>query len=364
VISFLDLNAVNKRFQKEFTLTFQNIVNNGYFIHGEEVKSFEQELAEYIGCKHAIGVANGLDALRIILRAYIELGRLQKGDEVLVPANTYIASILAITENDLVPVLVEPDIKTYNLNSSKIKLTSKIKAILHVHLYGLVSWDTNFYKDVHSKDILVIEDCAQSIGANHNGIMSGNLGHAAGFSFYPGKNLGALGDGGGITTNDDALADTARAISNYGSRKKYINEVKGINSRLDEIQAAFLRIKLRKLDEDNKRRQEIAKIYDDNLRGTPVTSPILSLNHVYHLYVIRTEKRDELKDFLQLEGVQTLIHYPIPPHKQWAYKEYNEFSFPITENIHDTVLSLPISPMHSDQDILFVCDAIKRFYQT
>ena len=364
MIPFLDLNAVNLRFEKEFTLAFQKIINNGYFIHGEEGRAFEQELAEYIGCKHAIGVANGLDALRIILRAYIELGKLQRGDEILVPANTYIASILAITENDLVPVLVEPDIKTYNLDSTHINLTSKTKALLNVHLYGLISWNETFFNDVKSKGILVIEDCAQSIGANHNGIMSGNLGHAAGFSFYPGKNLGALGDGGAITTNDDALAEIARVISNYGSRKKYLNEVKGVNSRLDEIQAAFLRIKLRKLDEDNKRRQEIAKIYDDNLRGTPVTSPILSLNHVYHLYVIRTEKRDELKDFLQLEGVQTLIHYPIPPHKQSAYKEYNEFSFPITENIHDTVLSLPISPMHSDQDILFVCDAIKRFYQT
>lgn len=364
MIPFLDLNAINKRFEKEFMLAFKNTLNYGYFIQGEEVQIFEKELAVYIGCKHAIGVANGLDALRIIFRAYIELGLLKKGDEIIVPANTYIASILAITENELVPVFVEPKLKTYNLDTAKVNFTSKTKALLHVHLYGLVSWDEEFYNNIKSKGILIIEDCAQSTGACQYGKMTGNLGHAAGFSFYPGKNLGALGDGGAITTNDDALAEIARVISNYGSRKKYLNEVKGVNSRLDEIQAAFLRIKLRKLDEDNKRRQEIAKIYDDNLRGTPVTSPILSLNHVYHLYVIRTEKRDELKDFLQLEGVQTLIHYPIPPHKQWAYKEYNEFSFPITENIHDTVLSLPISPMHSDQDILFVCDAIKRFYQT
>ncbi len=362
MISFLDLNAVNIRFHKEFSLAFQNIVNNGYFIHGEEGRSFERELAEYIGCKHAIGVANGLDALRIILRAYIELGVLQSGDEIIVPANTYIASILAITENDLLPVLVEPDLKTYNFDSTHINLTSKTKAILNVHLYGLISWNETFFNYVKSKGILVIEDCAQSIGANHNGIMSGNLGHAAGFSFYPGKNLGALGDGGAITTNDDKLAEMVRAIANYGSRKKYINEVKGINSRLDEIQAAFLRIKLPKLDEDNKRRKEIARIYNENLKETPLVLPSISEAHVYHLYVIRTENRDQLKEFLENEGIQTLIHYPIPPHKQNAFKELNNMNLPITEEIHKTALSLPISPIHTNIEILEVCKSINRFF--
>lgn len=362
MITFLDLNAINSRFEKEFTNAFQNIVRNGYFILGEEVKKFEVELAKYIGCKHVIGVGNGLDALRIIFRAYIELGILQKGDEVIVPANTYIASILAITENDLIPIFVEPEIQTYNLDSSQINFTSKTKAILHVHLYGLITWDESFYNDLKSKGILLIEDCAQSIGASQSGKMSGNLGNAAGFSFYPGKNLGALGDGGAISTNDDALAEKVRAISNYGSTKKYFNDLKGLNSRLDEIQAAFLRIKLRKLDEDNNRRKEIASIYENELAETPITLPVLSINHVYHLYVIRTKKRNELQEFLTQEGIQTMIHYPIPPHKQFAYKEFNCLSLPITEEIHNTVLSLPMSPLLSNEQTKFVCEKINNFF--
>jgi len=362
VISFLDLNALNKRFEKEFTLAFQHVLIYGYYIQGKEVCQFEQELADYIGCKHVISVANGLDALRIILRAYIELGILQKGDEVIVPANTYIASILAITENDLIPVFVEPNVETFNLDPTKVSFTSKTKAILHVHLYGLVSWDESFYNEAKSKGIIIIEDCAQSIGARQAGIMSGNLGHAAGFSFYPGKNLGALGDGGAITTNDDTLAQIIRVISNYGSTKKYYNEYKGLNSRLDEIQATFLRIKLKKLDEDNFRRQQIAKIYEEELINSPLILPGFSSNHVYHLYVIRTERRNELKDFLEKEGIQTLIHYPIPPHKQKAYKEYNHLKLPLTEAIHDTVLSLPISPIHKNHEILKICELINLFF--
>ncbi len=362
MIPFLDLNAINSRFEKEFTIAFQNIVRNGYFILGEEVSHFEKELANYLGCKHVVGVANGLDALRIIIRAYIELGLLQKGDEIIVPANTYIASILAITENDLVPVFVEPDLNNYNLDSSKIHFTSKTKAILHVHLYGLLSWDESFYNGLKSKGILVIEDCAQSIGSHMSGKMCGNLGNAAGFSFYPGKNLGALGDGGAITTNDDALAEKVRVISNYGSSKKYFNELKGLNSRLDEIQAAFLRIKLRKLDEDNERRQEIASIYENELKELPVNLPGLFINHVYHLYVIRSERREELKVFLEKKGIQSLIHYPIPPHKQNAYKEFNHLSLPITEEIHNTVLSLPMSPTLSDVQVKFVCENIISFF--
>jgi dTDP-4-amino-4,6-dideoxygalactose transaminase len=363
VIPFLDLNALNKRFEKEFTFAFQNILNNGYFILGDEVRQFEIELADYLGCKNVIGVANGLDALRIIFRGYIELGLLSPGDEVIVPANTYIASILAITENNLIPVFVEPNLDTYNLDLSKISITPKTKAILHVHLYGSVTWDNSFYEEAKAKGILIIEDCAQSSGAKQNGKMSGNLGHAAGFSFYPGKNLGALGDGGAVTTNDDELAETVRAISNYGSTKKYFNEFKGLNSRLDELQAAFLRIKLRKLDEDNIRRREIASIYENELSETPITLPGLSDSHVLHLYVIRTPQRDELQRFLTAEGIQTLIHYPIPPHKQKAYKEFNHLSFPITEEIHKTVLSLPMSPTLTDEQVKFVCERIKVFFQ-
>jgi dTDP-4-amino-4,6-dideoxygalactose transaminase len=363
VIPFLDLNDVNSRFEKEFTYALKNIVNHGFFILGKEVSLFEKELGEYLGSKYVIGVANGLDALRIILRAYMDLGLLIKGDEVIVPANTYIASVLAITENDLVPVFIEPDILTYNLDSIQINLTSKTKAILHVHLYGLISWNESFYNDLKSKGILVIEDCAQSIGAGQCGRLSGNFGNAAGFSFYPGKNLGALGDGGAVVTNDNKLAQTVRAISNYGSTKKYFNKIKGLNSRLDELQAAFLRIKLRKLDEDNKRRQVIASIYENELVDTPLTLPGFSINHVYHLYVVRTKMRNELQEFLAHEGIQTLIHYPIPPHKQEAYKEYNHLSFPITEEIHKTVLSLPMSPTLTDEQVKFVCERIKAFFQ-
>lgn len=362
MIPFLDLNAVNIRFEKEFTIALQNLIRKGYFINGDGVKQFESDLERYLGCEHVIGVANGLDALRIIFRAYIELGILEFGDEVIVPANTYIASILAITENNLVPVFVEPDIETYNLDYSQIKFSSKTKAILHVHLYGLVSWNESFYLEAKSRGILIIEDCAQSIGAGQYNKMSGTFGNAAGFSFYPGKNLGALGDAGAIATNDDSLAQTVRVISNYGSAKKYFNEIKGLNSRLDEIQAAFLRIKLRKLDEDNKGRQKIAEIYENELKGTPLILPLFSENHVYHLYVVRTENREELKDFLDQEGIQTLIHYPIPPHKQKAYKEFNHLNLSITEKIHETVLSLPMSPTLTIEQVKFVCEKIKSFF--
>lgn len=362
MIPFLDLNAINSRFEKEFTLAFKNIVKNGYFINGEEVKSFETEFSTFIGSKHAIGVANGLDALRIIFKAYIELGILKKGDEVIVPANTYIASILAITENNLVPVLVEPNISTYNLDLNKLPITSKTKAILNVHLYGLANWDEDWFKKIKKEGIILIEDCAQSVGAKANNKKTGNLGDAAGFSFYPGKNLGALGDGGAVTTNNENLAKTIREISNYGSSKKYVCSIKGLNSRLDEIQAAFLRIKLLHLERDNQRRQQIATIYENELKNLPINLPLISGNHVYHLYVIRTSLRGELLKFLELNGIQTLIHYPIPPHKQNAYKELNHLSLPLTEEIHQTVLSLPISPVHSNEEIITVCEVIKKFF--
>ena len=362
MIKFLDLNAVNIRFKKKFLNVFDEVLEGGYFIKGEQLHHFETEFSQFIGCTQTIGVANGLDALKLIFRSYMQLGILKKGDQVLVPANTYIASILSITENELIPVFVEPNISTYNIDFKNLPINIRTKAVLNVHLYGLTNWDEDIYLKFKKEGILVIEDCAQSIGSSINNKKTGNLGDAAGFSFYPSKNLGAIGDGGAVTTNNDDLAETIRSIANYGSNKKCINQFKGINSRLDEIQAAFLRIKLQKLDEDNKRRLEIAAIYETELNDLPILLPEFSKNHVYHLYVIRTNERDELQEFLGKQGIQTMIHYPIPPHKQIAYKEFNHLKLPITEQIHNTVLSLPISPVHENHEILEVCESIKRFF--
>jgi dTDP-4-amino-4,6-dideoxygalactose transaminase len=364
MIKFLDLQKVNQQYATELKQLAGQVIDSGWYLLGDNVKIFEKELANYTQVPYAIGVANGLDALRLILRGYIEMGFFNEGDEVIVPANTYIASILAITDNNLVPVFVEPDPKTFNLDFSKIvnHITNRTKAIMIVHLYGRICWSEELVDISNKYQLKIIEDNAQAIGACWRGIKSGALGDAAGFSFYPSKNLGALGDGGAITTNNYDLAQKIRAISNYGSSKKYVNEVKGLNSRLDEIQAAFLRIKLQKLDEDNKRRLEIAAIYETELNDLPIILPEFSKNHVYHLYVIRTNKRDELQEFLGKQGIQTMIHYPIPPHKQMAYKEFNHLKLPITEQIHNTVLSLPISPVHENHEILEVCESIKRFF--
>jgi dTDP-4-amino-4,6-dideoxygalactose transaminase len=364
MIKFLDLQKVNQQYATELKQLASQVIDSGWYLLGDNVKIFEKELANYTQVPYAIGVANGLDALRLILRGYIEMGFFNEGDEVIVPANTYIASILAITDNNLVPVFVEPDPKTFNLDFSKIvnHITNRTKAIMIVHLYGRICWSEELVDISNKYQLKIIEDNAQAIGACWRGIKSGALGDAAGFSFYPSKNLGALGDGGAITTNNYDLAQKIRAISNYGSSKKYVNEVKGLNSRLDEIQAAFLRIKLQKLDEDNKRRQEIAAIYETELNDLPILLPEFSKNHVYHLYVIRLIERDELQEFLGKQGIQTMIHYPIPPHKQMAYKEFNHLKLPITEQIHNTVLSLPISPVHENHEILEVCESIKRFF--
>lgn len=364
MIKFLDLQKVNQQYATELKQLAGQVIDSGWYLLGDNVKIFEKELANYTQVPNAVGVANGLDALRLIVRGYIELGFFNEGDEVIVPANTYIASILAITDNNLVPVFVEPDPKTFNLDFSKIvnHITNRTKAIMIVHLYGRICWSEELVEISNKYKLKIIEDNAQAIGACWRGIKSGALGDAAGFSFYPSKNLGALGDGGAITTNNYDLAQKIRAISNYGSSKKYVNEVKGLNSRLDEIQAAFLRIKLQKLDEDNKRRIEIAAIYETELNDLPILLPEFSKNHVYHLYVIRTNERDELQEFLGKQGIQTMIHYPIPPHKQMAYKEFNHLKLPITEQIHNTVLSLPISPVHENHEILEVCESIKRFF--
>ena len=366
MIKFLDLQKINAQHKDALIKKSTELIDSGWYIQGGMVKQFEQELAAYIGVKHAIGVANGLDALTLILKGYLSLGRLKPGDEVLVPANTYIASILAISENGLVPVLVEPDPKTFNISvEAAKKCTSvKTKALLNVHLYGLVSWSEELDLFLKEHPLICVEDNAQAIGAKFNNRKTGNLGDAAGFSFYPGKNLGCLGDGGAVCTNDDELAGMVRIIGNYGSQKKYLNQVKGVNSRLDEIQAGFLSVKLPFLDAENELRRKIAREYIDHISNPLITLPEWredSDEHVWHLFVIRTSKRDELQAFLLEQGIQTLIHYPIPPHKQEAYKEWNSLQLPVTEQIHESVLSLPISPVMEMQEVQQVIQAINQF---
>lgn len=370
MIPFLDLNAINARYRDELIAACARVVDSGWYIGGGELAQFEEDFSIYCGTQHAIGVANGLDALVLTLRAWKELGKLKDGDEVIVPSNTYIASILAITENSLKPVLVEPDKATYNLCPLKTAaaITSNTKAILAVHLYGQLAPMPDIMTLAEKHDLLVLEDAAQAHGASIAGRKAGNWGHAAGFSFYPGKNLGALGDAGVVTTNDDELARTIRALGNYGSHKKYENIYQGVNSRLDEIQAAMLCVKLRHLDVDTARRKSIAIAYAQGIHnpliGQPIpnASSLISLeSHVFHLYVVRTEQRKALQEHMDAFGIQTLIHYPIPPHKQRAYEEWNRLSFPLTEIIHDQVLSLPISPVMTDEEVSVVINACNLF---
>ncbi|SDQ35343.1 dTDP-4-amino-4,6-dideoxygalactose transaminase [Chryseobacterium soldanellicola] len=366
MIKFLDLQKINLTHQEEIESRLLQTFRSGWYLMGNDLKTFENNLSKYIGAKHAIGVANGLDALRLILRAYIEMGFMEKGDEILVPSNTYIASILAISDNGLVPVLVEPDIAHYNIDIKKIeeKITSKTKGILIVHLYGRTIFSEELQQLAEKYNLKIIEDNAQAIGAEWNGKKTGNLGDASGFSFYPGKNLGALGDAGAITTNDDELAKTIRALANYGSNQKYVNIYQGLNSRLDEIQAAVLDIKLKYIDQENKVRRNIAKRYIKEITNPEIILPENPENeaeHVWHIFLIRTAKRDELQAFLTENDVQTLIHYPIPPHKQQAYKEWNNLSFPISEKIHEEVLSLPISPVMADDEVAKVIELLNKF---
>ena len=366
MIKFLDLQAINLVHQKEIEQKLLEVFRSGWYLLGNEVKIFEAKLANFIGTSHAIGVANGLDALRLILRAYIENGVMQKGDEIIVPANTYIASILAISDNGLVPVLVEPSPETFNIDVSEIekKITPKTRGILIVHLYGRAIWSEELQKIASNSGLKIIEDNAQAIGASWNGIKTGNLGDAAAFSFYPGKNLGALGDAGAVTTNDKSLAQTIRAVANYGSKEKYVNLYQGLNSRLDEIQAAVLTVKLKYIDSENQRRKEIAEEYLAGIKNPKLVlpeNPADKNEHVWHLFVIRTSEREKLQNFLTERGIQTLIHYPIPPHQQAAYKEWNHLSFPITEKIHQEVLSLPISPVLTDDEVAKVITVLNDF---
>ncbi|KUG10407.1 aminotransferase [Elizabethkingia sp. HvH-WGS333] len=366
MIKFLDLQKINLVHQQEIEERLLNTFRSGWYLLGNEVKTFEENLARYIGASYAIGVANGLDALRLIFRAYIELGIMQKGDEIIVPANTYIASILAISDNGLIPVLVEPDIDTYNIDVSQIeeKITSKTKGILIVHLYGRIIFSDELNDIAKKYNLKIIEDNAQTIGAEWKGVKSGNLGDAAGFSFYPGKNLGALGDAGGITTNDENLSKTIRALANYGSNKKYVNIYQGLNSRLDEIQASVLDVKLKYIDKENDRRREIARKYILGINNPNIILPEFPKNekeHVWHLFVIRVKDRENLQRYLSEKNIQTLIHYPIPPHKQEAYIEWKDLSFPITEIIHEEVLSLPISSVMGDEDVIKIIEALNTF---
>lgn len=366
MIKFLDLQKINLAHQQEIEEKLLQTFRSGWYLLGNEVKTFEDKLAHYIGAKHAIGVANGLDALRLILRGYIEMGLMQKGDEIIVPANTYIASVLAISDNGMVPVLVEPDINTYNIDISKIeeKITARTKGIMLVHLYGRVVFSEELRTLADKHHLKIIEDNAQAIGAEWGGIKTGNLGHAAGFSFYPGKNLGALGDAGAVTTNDDDLAKTIRALANYGSDQKYVNIYQGLNSRLDEIQAAVLGVKLNYIDTHNNRRKEIAKQYIAQITNPKVILPENPADiaaHVWHLFVIRTLDRENLQTYLTDHGIQTLIHYPIPPHRQEAYKEWNDLSYPNTEKIHNEVLSLPISPVMSEDEVIKVIESLNNY---
>lgn len=366
MIKFLDLQKVNAQYREELKKVASEVIDSGWYLLGERCKDFENKLAEYTGTNHAIAVANGLDALRIILRAYIELGYMKEGDEIIVPANTYIASILAITENRLTPVFVEPSIGTYNLDFDKIesKITSKTKALMVVHLYGNVCWSKQLEYLAKKYDLKIIEDNAQAIGAAFKGKKTGNLGDAAGFSFYPGKNLGALGDSGAVTTSDSKLAETIRAIANYGSNQKYVNTFTGLNSRMDEIQAAFLTVKLKYIDTENNIRREIAKYYIENIKNDKITLPIypeFHENHVWHLFVIRTNERDKFQKYLANHNIQTIIHYPIPPHKQNCYLKYKNEHLPITEEIHNSIISLPISPVMSMGEVETIVNLINEY---
>ena len=355
MIKFLDLEKVTASHGEEINEAVTRVVNSGWYLQGKENEKFEKDFADYIGTDYCVGCANGLDALIWIFRAYIEMGVMKPGDEVIVPANTYIASILAISENGLVPVLVEPDINTYQIDPEKIEatITPRTKAILIVHLYGQCAYTEKIGELCKKYNLKLIEDNAQAHGCRFNDKRTGSLGDAAGHSFYPGKNLGALGDAGAVTTNDEELAKVIRAVANYGSAKKYVFKYTGRNSRLDEIQAAVLDVKLRHLDDDNERRKQIAEMYINGITNPAVITPKVADRdaHVFHIFPIRTEKRDELQKYLTEHGVQTNIHYPIAPHKQECYKDWNSWSFPITEKIHAEELSLPISPVLTDEEV-------------
>jgi len=366
-VKFLDLKGINLQYESELMEAFKRVLHSGWFIKGNEVKTFEQKFAKYCESKYCIGVANGLDALILIIEAYKILGIFKEGDEIIVPSNTYIASILAISRNNLIPILVEPDINTYNINPNLVKdfITPRTRGILAVHLYGQCADIEPLAHLCKTHNLKLIEDCAQAQGATYKGKRAGSLGDAAGFSFYPGKNLGALGDAGAITSDDYQLMEVISALHNYGSKVKYENLYSGVNSRLDELQAAILQVKLKYLDLENESRRKKASLY---LNG--ISNPLLILpsvaegnEHIWHIFAVRVENylRDNFRDFLLEKGIQTVVHYPIPPHKQNAYKSLNNLSFPISEAIHNDVISLPISPVMNEEEIMAVIEVCNSY---
>jgi dTDP-4-amino-4,6-dideoxygalactose transaminase len=365
MIKFFDLQKINSAYQTQFQQKMDLVLEKGWFILGDEVNTFELNFAHYCGTKYCAGVGNGLDALILIFKAYVQLGRLQKGDEIIVPANTYIATILAILQADLVPVLVEPDMQTYNLDPKLVasKITPKTKAIVAVHLYGQLADMSKLSNIAKQHGLWLFEDAAQAHGAQNDNGKAGNLADAAAFSFYPAKNLGAIGDAGAVTTNDEAVHKMILALRNYGSEQKYLNEFIGINSRLDEIQAAFLNVKLPHLDAQNEQRKQVAKRYLTEIKNNKIELPYweFSNNHVFHLFVVRTADRLHLQNYLREKGIETMIHYPIPPHQQKALPDWHSLSFPITEKIHQEVLSIPISPVMTSDEVDSIIQILNQY---
>lgn len=365
MIKFLDLQKVTQKYAEEIHEAVNRVVDSGWYLQGKENEKFEADYSAYIGTKYTVGCGNGLDALIWIFRAYVEMGVMKPGDEVIVPANTYIASILAITENGLKPVLVEPSIETYQIDDSKIEaaITERTKGILIVHLYGQCAYTDKIGELCKKYNLKLVEDNAQAHGCKFKGRRTGSLGDAAGHSFYPGKNLGAFGDAGAVTTDDEELAKIVRAVANYGSQRKYVFKYIGRNSRLDEMQAAILDVKLKHLEEDLAIRKQVAKYYIDHIINPEIITPIIKDwdAHVFHIFTIRCKRRDELQKYLADNGVQTIIHYPIPPHRQECYKEWNHLSFPITEQIHNEELSIPMSSVLTQEEIEMVVNVLNQF---
>jgi dTDP-4-amino-4,6-dideoxygalactose transaminase len=371
MIKFLDLKKINDSYEPALSDAVKRVLSSGWYLLGEEAGAFEKEYAAFIGSRHCIGVANGLDALRLIIKAFMELGFMKEGDEIIAPANTYIASLLAITDNRLVPVLVEPDIDTFNIDPFRIeeKITERTRAIMIVHLYGRNAMNREIKRLSEKYHLKLIEDNAQAQGCFFGDKRTGSLGDASGHSFYPGKNLGALGDAGAVTVDDDELADTIRTLANYGSRIKYQNIYKGLNSRLDEIQAAMLRVKLQRLDKDNHHRDAIARYYLNHIANPAIILPDVKsigpvsdrLSHVWHIFALRTSARDKLQIHLNDNGIQTVIHYPVPPHRQKAYMEWKDLKLPLTDKIHNEELSLPVSQIMSTEEAEQVVDTVNRF---
>lgn len=365
-VPFLDLKSINRHHKNALLTAINQVIDSGWYIRGNSVTKFETEFADYVGANHAVGVANGLDALTLVLKSWLELQIIPESCEVLVPSNTYIATVLAITNNGLTPVFVEPSIVSRNIEIEEIKknITKKTKVILPVHLYGNPCNMNEIMKLAEDNNLYVLEDCAQAHGATIDDKMVGSFGHASAFSFYPGKNLGALGDGGCVTTNDQTLAETISAIANYGSQVKYKNQYKGFNSRLDEIQANILSAKLLFLEKENNMRINIASTYTSILKDLPIRLPVIEKNakSVFHLYAIELEHRDLLAKYLEDRGIQTVIHYPIPPHKQECYKEYVNLNLPVAERLSKNILSLPIYPYMHKKHINYICECIIDFF--